>query len=209
MLTVLAGAELVVQKGTVVSIVGSSGSGKSTLLQILGGLDHPDRGRILVNGEDIHSLSEQKRAVLRAKVIGFVFQFHHLLPDFSALENVMIPGLIAGNRKAVAEERAKELLFDVGLGDRLTHRPAQLSGGEQQRIAVARALMNRPSLVLADEPSGNLDPRNARALEDLLWGLTREGGASLVIVTHDDDVARRADRLLKLSGGVLREVGSE
>jgi lipoprotein-releasing system ATP-binding protein len=205
-LEVLAGVCLTVKSGSVVSVVGSSGSGKSTLLQILGGLDRPDAGRVTVNGEDVHALSEPARAAFRARTIGFVFQFHHLLPDFSALENVMMPALIAGVARPQAEARACSLLSTVGLEQRLTHRPAHLSGGEQQRVAVARALMNAPPLVLADEPSGNLDPKNAAALEDLLWELVRSGDTSLVVVTHDEGLARRADLCVRLSAGVLEEV---
>lgn len=205
-LTVLSDAELSVEQGSVVSVVGASGSGKSTLLQILGGLDRPDSGRVLVNGEDIHALPEQQRAGFRSNDIGFVFQFHHLLPDFTALENVLIPGLIAGSKRRVAEARAAELLSRVGLSERVTHRPAELSGGEQQRVAVARALMNSPSLVLADEPSGNLDALNAKVLEELLWSLTRERGASLVFVTHDEQLAQKADRCVRLQNGRLVEV---
>jgi lipoprotein-releasing system ATP-binding protein len=208
-LDVLSGAQMSVKRGSVVSVVGSSGSGKSTLLQVLGGLDRPDRGRVVVNGEDVHALPERARAAFRARTIGFVFQFHHLLPDFSALENVIIPGLIAGKGRRQAEHRARFLLDSVGLGDRLTHRPAHLSGGEQQRVAVARALMNEPYLVLADEPSGNLDTKNAAALEDLLWGLVRSGDASLIVVTHDEGLARRADLCIRLAGGVLEEVSGE
>jgi lipoprotein-releasing system ATP-binding protein len=205
-LTVLSDVELSVEQGSVVSVVGASGSGKSTLLQILGGLDRPDSGRVLVNGEDIHGLPEQERAYFRSNDIGFVFQFHHLLPDFTALENVLIPGLIAGSKRRIAEARAAELLFRVGLSERVTHRPAELSGGEQQRVAVARALMNSPRLVLADEPSGNLDARNAQVLEEMLWLLTKERGASLVLVTHDEHLARKADRCVRLQNGQLIEV---
>ena len=208
-LTVLSDVELSVDEGSVVSVVGASGSGKSTLLQILGGLDRPDSGRVLVNGEDIHALPERQRASFRSKDIGFVFQFHHLLPDFTALENVLIPGLIAGWSRRTAEDRARELLSRVGLLERASHRPAELSGGEQQRVAVARALMNSPRLVLADEPSGNLDARNATALEELLWSLTRERGATLILVTHDETLAWKADRCVRLQNGRLVEVYHE
>lgn len=205
-LEVLSGAHLQVRRGSVVSVVGASGSGKSTLLQILGGLDRPDRGRVLVNGEDVHALSEPARAAFRARTIGFVFQFHHLLPDFTALENIMIPALILGTKRREAEECARSLLGAVGLDARWSHRPAHLSGGEQQRVAVARALINEPRLVLADEPSGNLDPKNAAALEDLLWGLVGRRESSLVVVTHDEGLARRADVCMRLAGGMLEEV---
>jgi lipoprotein-releasing system ATP-binding protein len=208
-LTVLSDVELSVEQGSVVSVVGASGSGKSTLLQLLGGLDRPDSGRVLVNGEDIHALSEQERAGFRSDGIGFVFQFHHLLPDFTALENVLIAGLIAGSKRRIAETRASELLSQVGLLERATHRPSELSGGEQQRVAVARALMNRPRLILADEPSGNLDAQNAVVLEELLWSLTKERDASLVLVTHDEKLARKADRCVRLKNGRLTEVSYE
>ncbi len=174
--------------------------------QVLGGLDRPDDGRVVVDDKDIHALPERARAMFRAHTIGFVFQFHHLLPDFTAVENVMMPALIAGRGRKEARERACGLLEAVGLEERLHHRPAQLSGGEQQRVAVARALMNEPRLLLADEPSGNLDPANARALEGLLWDLVRRTGTTLVIVTHDHDLAARADHCLRLSGGTVEEV---
>lgn len=205
-LEVLAGASMAVERGSVVSVVGASGSGKSTLLQILGGLDRPDEGRVVVDGQDVHTLSEAARAAFRARTIGFIFQFHHLLPDFSALENVMMPGLIAGVRRREVGARAWSLLEAVGLSGRASHRPAHLSGGEQQRVAVARALMNEPRLVLADEPSGNLDPKNAAALEELLWDMVRTRGTSLVVVTHDEGLARRADVRLRLCGGLVEEV---
>lgn len=205
-LEVLSGVHMSVQRGSVASVVGASGSGKSTLLQILGGLDRPDGGRVIVNGEEVHALSEPARAAFRARTIGFVFQFHHLLPDFNALENVMIPALIVGAPRRHAEERARALLAAVGLEERWSHRPAHLSGGEQQRVAVARALMNEPRLVLADEPSGNLDPKTATVLEDLLWGLVGTTEASMIVVTHDEGLARRADMCLRLAGGKLEEV---
>ncbi len=205
-LVVLAGTDMTVHTGSIVAVVGMSGSGKSTLLQILGGLDHPDGGSVFIDGEDIYSLPERELAALRSNTIGFVFQFHRLLPDFNALENVMIPGLIRGESHARASRRAAALLEEVGLRQRSTHRPAQLSGGEQQRVAVARALMNSPRLLLADEPSGNLDPRNALKLEDLLWRLARERETSLVVVTHDEELAARADCCVRLAEGILKEV---
>ena len=184
---------------------GPVGSGKSTLLQILGGLDRPDSGRVLVNGEDIHALPEQQRAGFRSNDIGFVFQFHHLLPDFTALENVLIPGLIAGSKRRVAEARAAELLSRVGLSERVTHRPAELSGGERQRVGVARALICQPKLVLADEPTGNLDHSNAMAIGKLLVDLQKRENAMLVLVTHSSELASLIERQLQLADGVLRE----
>lgn len=204
-LEVLRGVSLTVEPGAVVSVVGASGSGKSTLLQILGGLDRPDRGKVEVSGCDVHALSDRAKARFRAHTMGFVFQFHHLLPDFSALENVMIPGLIAGGKRRDVEARARELLAQVGLSERVNHKPAHLSGGEQQRVAVARALMNAPKIILADEPSGNLDPQTAASLEELLWRMVREQGTSMVVVTHDQDLARRADVCYHLVDGRLEE----
>jgi lipoprotein-releasing system ATP-binding protein len=204
-LEVLSGVELSVARGERLAIIGASGSGKTTLLQILGGLDRPDAGTVEVAGRDIHALAEKERSELRNRTIGFVYQFHHLLPEFSALENVAMPLLVRRERSASAAARARDLLSRVGLAERLNHRPHQLSGGERQRTAVARALVTSPALVLADEPTGNLDGRNAEQLFALMLDLNREFGTSLVVVTHDGRLAARMERVLELSGGSLRQ----
>jgi lipoprotein-releasing system ATP-binding protein len=205
---VLAGVDLSVARGEFVAIVGSSGSGKSTLLHLLGALDRPSTGVVRLDGRDFGELDETALAQVRNRKIGFVFQFHHLLREFTALENVMLPLLIAGEDDARARSRAEELLAAVGLAGRMSHRPAALSGGEQQRAAVARALAADPVLVLADEPSGNLDTANSERLHQLFARLSREFETALVVVTHNRSLAGRADRVLSLEGGQLVPLAS-
>ena len=200
-LEVLKGVDIAVSKGEIVSIVGSSGAGKSTLLHILGTLDKADKGTIILNDQQIGSLYGNKLSAFRNKHIGFVFQFHHLLPEFTALENVCIPGWIAGFKKKDVLERAERLLGTLGLANRLENKPQQLSGGEQQRVAVARALINDPSIVLADEPTGNLDSANARELHQLFIDLRKQLGQTFLIVTHNEELAKMSDRIVQMKDG--------
>ena len=202
-LEVLKGITINVAKGEVVSIVGASGAGKTTLLQILGTLDSPSYGELVISGQTVSNLSRTALANFRNKHIGFVFQFHRLLPEFTALENVMMPAWIAGVKDAVAKKRGMELLSELGLADREMHLPSELSGGEQQRVAVARALMNKPDVLLADEPSGNLDSENAGMLHDLFFELRDKLGLTVIIVTHNENLAARADRILRMADGVI------
>jgi lipoprotein-releasing system ATP-binding protein len=202
-LQVLKGVNMQVAKGEIVSITGSSGAGKSTLLHIMGTLDKADGGNIIIDGKSVMELKDKELAAFRNKHIGFVFQFHHLLPEFSALENVCIPAFIAGTSKSEAEKKAKELLDYLGLSDRIQHKPSEMSGGEQQRVAIARALINQPSIVFADEPSGNLDAKNSAELHDLYYDLRKHFNQTFVIVTHDPILADKADRKIVIRDGFI------
>ena len=208
-LTVLDGVELDVARGEAVAIIGASGAGKSTLLHLLGGLDRPTAGDVAVGGRRLDGLDGAELAAFRNSAIGFVFQFHHLLREFNAEENVMMPQLIAGVDRGAARERARELLAEVGLSERATHRSTELSGGEQQRVAVARALANRPALLLADEPSGNLDTQTSERLHDLFFRLREEHGVALVLATHNRELADRTDRVLCVRDGKLESLYPE
>ena len=205
-LDVLRGVDLAISAGEQVAIVGASGVGKSTLLQILGGLDDPTEGTVEVAGFDMVAANEQKRGQIRNQHLGFIYQFHHLLAEFTAVENVAMPLLIAGQPAAEAQQRAADLLDKVGLGQRLTHKPGELSGGERQRAAVARALINQPACVLGDEPTGNLDEKTAASVYGLMLELNQELGISFIVVTHDPGMAARMDRRLEMTAGVLHDV---
>ena len=202
-LSVLKGIDIQIAKGEIVAIVGASGAGKSTLLHILGTLDSPDSGTVVINGQNVFQQTSKSIAIFRNKSIGFVFQFHNLLPEFSALENVMMPGLIGGKPEAEIRRRAIEVLTMLGLHSRLDHKPSEMSGGEQQRTAVARALINSPALLLADEPSGNLDSKNALELHQLFFELRDKMGQTFVIVTHNEELARMADRRMEIKDGIV------
>ncbi len=203
-LKVLKGVDLSVKQGEVVAIVGASGAGKSTLLHMLGTLDIPDKGKISVKGQDVFSQSPKELASFRNRHIGFVFQFHNLLPEFTALENVMIPGLLSGRKDSEVKSNAEQLLEELGLRERFHHKPSEMSGGEQQRTAVARALINSPDLILADEPSGNLDSKNAQELHELFFKLREKRGQTFIIVTHNQTFADMADRKLEMRDGVIQ-----
>ncbi len=205
-LEVLKGISLEIQKCEIVSVVGASGAGKSTLLHILGTLDKADRGSVSINDQEIASMQEKKLSAFRNREIGFVFQFHHLLPEFTALENVCIPAYIAGDSKKTAFEKARQLLEFLGLADRMEHKPSALSGGEQQRVAVARALVNKPAVILADEPSGNLDSGSSIELHELFFNLRDEFEQTFVIVTHNRELAEMADRQLRIKDGIINNL---
>ncbi len=202
-LQILKGIDLLVHKKEIVAIVGPSGAGKTTLLQIIGTLDKPDSGNVIINGIEPFRLSEKEMSLFRNRHIGFVFQFHQLLPEFTALENVMIPMLIAREKATTAEKKAKELLDFMNMSDRMTHKPAELSGGEKQRIAVARALINNPSVILADEPSGSLDTKNKEELHALFFDLRNQLGQTFIIVTHDERLATKTDRIIYMKDGTI------
>ena len=200
---VIKGIDIHIDNGEIVTIVGASGAGKSTLLQIIGTLEKADKGEVIINGQNVNKLGQKSLAAFRNKNIGFVFQFHHLLPEFTALENICIPAFIAGESKSNALSKASKLLDYLNLTERANHKPSMLSGGEQQRVAVARALINNPAVILADEPSGNLDSQNAKELHELFFKLREQTGQTFVIVTHNPDLARMADRTLTIKDGKI------
>ena len=202
-LAVLKGVNLKVERGEIVAIIGKSGAGKTTLLQIIGTLDRPTQGQVIIEGTDVFTMKDSELAAFRNKHIGFIFQFHQLLPEFTALENVCIPAMIAREKESEYMPRAEKLLRDLGLGDRLNHKPNELSGGEKQRVAAARALMMAPDIILADEPTGSLDTQNKKELSELLLKLRKEYGQTILLVTHDKEMAGIADRIIEIKDGVI------
>lgn len=205
-LNVLSGIDITVEAGEIITIVGASGVGKSTLLNLMGGLDRPTSGSVFYADQDVFKLTDKELARFRNQEMGFVFQFHHLMPEFSAIENTMMPAFIAGKKKKEAMELAAELLVDVGLKGREHHKPGELSGGEQQRVAVARALVNKPKVILADEPTGNLDRKTSEEIHDLLWELNERMNQTFIIVTHNEKLAERSDRIIMLADGRAKEI---
>ena len=199
----LKGINFSMEKGDMVAVMGPSGSGKSTFLHLIGGIDIPTEGQVFIEGKDIYSMNEDKKAVFRNKTIGFIFQFHYLLPEFTALENVMIPKLLYENNEKKVKEEAIKILEKLNLGDRLNHKPSQLSGGQQQRVAIARALINKPSIIIADEPTGNLDSENSKVVMEILQSLNKENNVSIVIATHDVDIAKYCYHTYYMKDGLL------